>query len=163
MLSVQQWLRRHLMQKQYICMAAVYFYYVSYVTPSLSQVGLRLHLVFTVIANLLFTAMTLQSPDTCAALSESLWKTQLPNTSRSTVLHWRQAWKEQGEKVSWQIKSIVLFLWRYYIKIKLQSNFLNPPRSQYQEFLFLDFFSCDPEKKKTSLMILFCSAATNQY
>lgn len=34
--------------------------------------------------------------------------------------------KNRVEKVSQWIKSIVFFLWRYYTKIKLQSNFLNP-------------------------------------
>lgn len=33
-------------------------------------------------------------------------KTQLPNTTLSVVLHQRQAWKTQGEKVSKQIKTL---------------------------------------------------------
>lgn len=32
-----------------------------------NQVGLKSHMVFIVIPNFLFSAMTLQSPDTCAA------------------------------------------------------------------------------------------------
>lgn len=79
-------------------------------------------------------ATALQSLDTCTAhLFKITLEESFQHTAISGVTLETRGWKEQGEKVSRRIKSIVSPLWWYYIEIKLHSNFLKP--RQFSEAL----------------------------